>query len=150
MGIKPEAGTWLRIYLRFSCSNRRGLFFSLPSESFRIAYRRTTGRWNPRNASDWGLLFKIGSLVAQACCLWISQGLGPGLFLETSDGALSVASFGNGDLVELHNLQMSSALTSNPAQHPAFTHGPRGSKFRVRAFVLLWLRSQHCLLIHPH
>lgn len=39
------------------------------------------------------------------------RGLDPGLFLETSDDLLCVASFGNGDLVELRYLQMSSERT---------------------------------------
>lgn len=50
------------------------------------------------------------------------QGLGPGLFLETSDDPLCVVSFGNSDLAELHNLQMSRALMPNPARQAAWPH----------------------------
>lgn len=50
------------------------------------------------------------------------QGLDPGLFLETSGDLWCVVSFGNSDLVKLNDLQMSSALTPNPAHHPAWHH----------------------------
>lgn len=119
MGTKLKADTLLGINPRFSCSNRRDLFLSLPSESFGVTCRRTTqdGTSGMLVLEDSCLKYRFLGSPGLSLDL---QGLGPGLFLETSDGPLCVVSFGNGDLTELHNLQMSPTLRPNPARHPAW------------------------------